>query len=668
MKRFYLSSAGALILFFSLLPILAQEHRTEVYQPVPLKNAGFEEKELGPWVTKRAVLDYKFRRSGQASLKLENRNPGQYELIRQKIAVKPGELLRFGGWVKGENVSTEELWREKGAGIFVQGYSADDKYIAGEFAPTLSGTFGWQEVKGMYLVPPGVDYLYFGLFIRNRNTGIAWFDDLWLEKKEGDVAVSTLRYPNYRGMTTATSKVPWEVEVEGKGLVNAYFKTQITNGKGDVFFTDSVPLTLDTSQVIRWSPNRRLKTGDYIWAFKLFDGKGAEMDAFLYHVTVRRRMPKVYIDHEGFTVKNGQRIFPLGIYLGEGPRLGSWASSGENLDKIAEAGFNTVLSYYFGDRDTADEFFALTRERGLEVVYNLKDIYDGGQDFRKIGPSAATVSEALVQKLKNQPNLLAWYINDELGLGKLPAIQQRYDDLQTQDSNHPAFQVNDKTELLPFFYNSYDIIGTDPYPVANSKSLKQVSDWTREAMDASKKAKGVWQVLQLHDLSFHNNKTNRPPTLDEMRNMSYQALIGGAKGLYYFAYHWLYYGRDAAGKRAYSEKAFDERWPDIKSLIAEMNEVTPVITGGRRLPIQSEFNGIKIAVWNFREQNYILVANPEQIQQTVHIKLAQAPKVRKTHFSTDKIKSSEAGITVSVGAFESGILVLDEAQIIDITL
>lgn len=332
-----------------------------------------------------------------------------------------------------------------------------------------------------------------------------------------------------------------------------------------------------------------------------------------------------YIDGNGFTIVNGRRFFPMGIYVGKGPKEGAWATSDDNLQRISAAGFNTILAYTYGNRGNAEGYMSRANANGLKVIYSLTDMYnDAGDKFQLKLSKESTVS-TFVQNLKDSPNLLAWYINDELGVGEEASVSSMYQTVRGLDAQHIIFQVNNDPGALSLYSRTSDVIGTDPYVVAGNDftSLKRVTDWTNSAGNVARNQKGVWQVVQMFDKKFQKpNLASHPPTLNEMRNISYQSLIGGAKGLMFYAYHWLYFGYDASGKKIYSEAAFNKRWPDVKRLINEVNGITPIILKNNKVPlISTGSKDVKYQAWSYNNNLYIVFANTEKKVSFINIKV-----------------------------------------------
>lgn len=539
-----------------------------------LRNSGFEEG-LKFW-SKKFNIDNKIKRSGTTSASLIYPKGSRNSLFTQTLEIqdlKSGDIYEFSGWIKGEDISTVDLNTEKGAAIFIQGYNSFGKYIKGEFSVSLTGSFDWQFVKGLYKVPKGVSNLKFGFFLRNQSFGSVWFDDLEVKKLDN-------------------SNVK---------LLNKPISTEKT----------------------------------------------------------------VYIDEDGFTIKNGKRFFPLILFIGEGPKGGNWASSDDNLKRIAKAGFNSVMSYYYGDRNDIDDFFVATRKHNLNVVFNLKDIHDGLHTYRRVDEPAINRAMNIVSTFKNENNLLAWYINDEMGLGKYSSLESLYLGVRTEDYNHPVYQVEYEVDNFNYLKEFSDIIGTDPYPVdkKNVNSLGLVSDLTRKTVEIAGKEKGIWQVIQLVDLTFAGRKEARAPTFQEMRNMTYQALIGGATGLSFYNYHWLWYDLDSNGKKIFSSPAFNNRWPEIVLLIQEINDITPVILDNNKSSFLIRQGGESVTFQAFikDEKYYLLFSNLGDSPQKVV--LASGVSLRSfslpSSVSGVSVNLIDKGIELNLEKFTSGYIILE---------
>src|SRR5690606_13403077 len=107
-----------------------------------------------------------------------------------------------------------------------------------------------------------------------------------------------------------------------------------------------------------------------------------------FPVHVIEKMPRVYIDNKGFTVVEGKRFFPFGIYTGKKGAPENVDNSAESdIKRMADIGLNTVLSYEYALRPDTDgiRFLNDAKKHNMMVVYSLKDLYDGRAGYPKNG-------------------------------------------------------------------------------------------------------------------------------------------------------------------------------------------------------------------------------------------------------------------------------------------
>lgn len=612
-KNTVLTCLAALLLFFSINPVASAENQPRL-GPNLVRNSGFEQG-VESWTTQRATVVSTQFYEGKNSLEYQNASPDAYRVQTQDISAKPGQTIHFSAWIKGQDVIHRD--RRYGASVFVQSYDKAGKYLGGSFPSGITGSFDWRQIKGLYIVPAEAEKIMIGVYLRRGAIGTAWFDSVSAQVEQQPSFKAFLEYPNYRGITTPVNQNPWRVVVlksasEGNSPVQV--ESSLRSSSGEVLFNKTESFSSDEKmKSFSWEPHNNLPAGTYQWHFETTANNERTSDKQVLSITVRPTMPQVFIDSSGFTVLNGQRYFPLGIFSGNSSDQKESYNTDADLEKIASAGFNTVLSYSYGNNENSSAFLDNAQQKGLHVIYSLKDMY--GDQINSQVPN-------YLQRLKTHPALLAWYINDEFGPDRIPEIQKMYQKvLDLDDTQRPAYQVLYQVGLLEGYLSSLDVVGSDPYPISK-KDINEVSDWTNQTTSAANSiaAKGVWQVLQLHDLSFVRNAktTDRPPTLDEMRNMSYQAVINGSKGLMFYAYHWLWATDE---KRQRDEDAFQKRWPDIERLIQEIKPLTEVILKDQKVALQIlSPSTAQYQAWQDNDTMYLMVVNagtndkPESLQ------------------------------------------------------
>jgi len=565
----------------------------------------------------------------QHSLQFINTDSGVYKTVTQRIVVKPGQKVHFGGWVKGEGIKGRN-----GASVFLEAYQGN-KWLSGSY-PKITASrqgkdFDWTYVSSAFIIPENADRINVGLYFLRGSTGTIWFDELFARVEQPALYESYISYPNYRGLTTPTNKEIWQMSVAGEIPAEARggrIETVLRRAGGNVLAREQVAVGVGKyAREIAWQPDTPLEMGQYQWEvnFKSLDGKTARQDS--YDIEVVPEMPHVHIDSAGFAVREGKRFFPLGLFTGAGEKYNAEA----DLERMSEAGFNTVLSYTYGSRRAytgedysgAVRFMDNARKHNMQVIYSLKDMHDGAggsgaNRYPRNGLTGLQDAAGYVQKLKNHPALLAWYTNDEMSAAWVPKLEAAYRQAKQLDQNHPVYSVITPKQIPSDYISSTDILGNDPYPIGAmplDRVMRDTSWIVRE-----RRGKTIWQTLQMHDQGFANNSgiKSHTPSLDEMRNVSYQALINGSKGIMYFAYHWFGYYNAQYNT---SQESFDKRWPDVRETAREISAFTDIVLKDRKVELERVVaSTVQHQAWQDGDKLYIVAVNaattnkPERLQ------------------------------------------------------
>ena len=211
--------------------------------------------------------------------------------------------------------------------------------------------------------------------------------------------------------------------------------------------------------------------------------------------------------------------------------------------------------------DATDEqiiyYLDLLQERNLKLIFSLREYIDHGHEDIK----AITYK---VNTFKGHPAIIAWYMNDELGLEYLPQLEERYKKVKKLDENHPVWSVHWNTDWLLKEAHTTDIVGVDPYPIPD----KPITLVSKMADAANKAGKPLWLVPQIFDWTDYGRQ-GRPPTNDEMRAMTYLAVNHGAKGLIYYSYFNLL-------EDEFSPIPNVPQWEEIKDIASEIRDLRHV--------------------------------------------------------------------------------------------
>lgn len=279
-------------------------------------------------------------------------------------------------------------------------------------------------------------------------------------------------------------------------------------------------------------------------------------------------------DVRGRMWRDGRPYLPVGLYLG--------LLSREELAEIADSPFNCVLPYSSPvlTLDGTPAGVATVREaldachaHGLSVIFSLSNTYDDWHfaftDALGAHGGEAVMAEA-VRAFGEHPALLAWYLNDEQPLERLPMLLERRRALRVLDPQHPIYSVMCQVPELPFYTPLCDIYGIDPYPIVDPAS--DTIRASRYAHDMALRAAGttegvaLWTVVQAHNNGNYDPRANtdpaayaadyRDPSFDEILALALLAAIRGAKGFLFYSYFDL-------GRPAFRAATRSRRWADL---------------------------------------------------------------------------------------------------------
>jgi hypothetical protein len=506
--------------------------------PLP-KNAGFETPDAkgdgaadwslywnGMWSVKRGE-----GRNGTAALVCADVGKGGW--TTQWVEVEPGRAYRIEGWVRTEGV--------EGSGVCID-FSWHDAYGTriGTAAtqPRVMGTTAWTKVSLEVFVPPAAaKRCLLGTPVTGNTKGKAWFDDLRIVLQE-QPPIGEFISNAYRNRA-AEGPVAFHVglgvtkdEIAAKGLHGRFVVPSVVSGTRIVA---AVPDKADLRDVSATIDAASLPLGESKVVFELLDGKGKKTasKSLVFTRTAKPETKGVRIDRRGITRIDGKPFFPLGMFM--------WKAVPEKIDHYAKGPFNCLMPYMEPTKAEMDYVHA----KGLKMLYTLKDTYVGMGSAKGRGitneASEVVYITKHVNEFKDHPALLAWYINDELGLDWIKHLARHRDLFEQLDPDHPTWVAHYMVEDIRSHLPGFDVIGSDPYPICQTGDppISQVMEHTRITRKGVFGARAMWQIPQAFDWGGYrveDKDKTRPPTFDEMRNMAWQFMAEGANGLIFYSY------------------------------------------------------------------------------------------------------------------------------------
>ena len=275
-------------------------------------------------------------------------------------------------------------------------------------------------------------------------------------------------------------------------------------------------------------PGDALQAGAYALNVRLMQGK-RELEAETQTVFVHPRGPgtELVFDADGIAYLDGGPFLPLGLYHVSEPvaDLVTRQNAAMDLppltheamlDDVAAKGFNCFVR---GWGMPSQAFLDLADERGLKVM-------------PEIGGMAEDALREAVRMGRDHPALLMWYGVDEPAGGKLERSLAIRDIFAAEDPHHPVGAALNNPGLFAKAEPALDVLMPDPYPLPRAP-IDMVTVYCEQAERARPQGKALWCVPQ----AFAVQNAWREPTPEELRNMTYQALVAGARGLVWYAYY-----------------------------------------------------------------------------------------------------------------------------------
>lgn len=600
MRRWRIVSVGL------VLASVAAEVRATVGDEVLVRNAGFEEgtgAAADGWhiAPGKFACEARAGRSGTRALAYANEDDRKaYTIPSCEVKLEAGVPYRFGAWVKVENLTSGG----DGAIVCVEWYEGA-RYVGGAYAEGVKGTStGWVKVEGVTpRIPSNVTRAIVAPVVRKGSLGRAWFDDVFVERfvPRPVRALLCTAYRNEAADGDVSFRAALDLDADGVRTLRGAFRYVDADGR-----EQTVAATLSPTVARLDVPVRDLKLGVQTVRFVLSDDAGKTVGEASLDFTRRTASlaRKVWIDTAGRTIVEGKPYFPMGTFWTE-------FTSREDVELYAKSPFNCIMPYWGHRNPDLRAMLDLCAAKGLRVIPNLKDFWDYGN------PTAAPAkTEEFVNRLKDHPAVLAWYVVDESPLSKLPQLRQRRELVARLDPDHPTWGCFYQFDQILDYLPSCDVIGTDPYPIGQSP-IDLVMDSTRAAADGTRGCRALWQVPQMFDWAAYrkDDPKARPPTFAELRNMGWQCLANGANGLIWYSFFDV--------KSEPRGVSFASRWADCCRVAEEIRRHEEILLAPASRLLKAGVLGphVSARLYTLADYDALLVVNAATDARPVEIPL-----------------------------------------------
>ncbi|MBM3474899.1 MAG: hypothetical protein FJX75_16680 [Armatimonadetes bacterium] len=338
--------------------------------------------------------------------------------------------------------------------------------------------------------------------------------------------------------------------------------------------TPSMPLSV---------PSEKLPIGQHTLSVRMLadDAQVGETFAeFFRHPT-----PRWEVREDGVTLLEGKPFFPFGFY-----HVSQSFDAAHRLkmaQDIAAAGFNCAHTRIM-EFESYDAFLDECAKLGVYIVTEF-----------------STPLFETVERYKNHPAVLAWNPGDEPELNGLPADEffTRYDRFKQTAPDHLVYAVIASPNEYRRYAKGTDVLAPDVYPVPHSPVTAVYRQLRQASAEAAKYDTMLWGVLQC--FGGYGGWT-RPPTPQELRAMTYLALLAGVKGILYYTY----------GDQGWVVTDHPEQWEAAKALVPEINHLAPALLDGKFTLLSEGDNDIYAGKWEYQGKTYTIVVNTAQEERT----------------------------------------------------
>lgn len=550
--------------------------------------------------------------NGSGGLVWESTEPVKH----QAGCVQKVDLAKGRQYVFSCSVRTEKFNSSRGgyAAICIEWFDENGKWIGGAYGkPFRDGNSDWVQMEGTTRdIPSHAKSVRIQMYVTEGASGTVAFDNVSVRPlsrppvafvfssayrnvaASGDVRFHAAFYPGM-DMTNETLSAEFSyIGADGSEV----------RARPTAFSRDGATLSLRVNDVAM---------GTHPVACVLTGKGGRKIGSAVCEFTRVKSLPErtVWIDEFQRCIVNGKPFFPLGMY---------WAKiDAAKLDKYCEGPFNCLMPYSRATPEDLD----MCRQRGLMAFINLKNetLHSAWARSNRITSQDEVDAffEKEINKVKDHPALLGWYVNDEAPIMEIPERTHLYSIFCRLDPNHPTWAVLDRTYDLREFIPTYDVLGMDPYPVSK-KPVSHVTTFMRETQKAIFGDRPLWNVPQAFNWGWYRKRdaaTERFPTEQEFRNMCWQHIALGANGLISYCYHAYY-------KYVKEQDEFDRYWSMVCKVSAEIRKMIPVMLSVDKAPaVGGAAEMMPVRTWMNDGALYVLAVNPCDKAQEATLDIAE---------------------------------------------
>jgi hypothetical protein len=567
--------------------------------PELVDNGGFEGGGDAPgWQLRDAgtfAIDGGAGRQGQAALRMAGADRAEaFATVSQTVTLEPG-YYTLEGWVKTTRLAEEA--KRAGVRLCLDGRPRLNWWHC---TASTRGTADWKPLAqpAIPVRDPGTYRVTVGAYA--RPDGAAWFDDVSLRAVRRPPLEVFLLYPNFRGLLFDDRSPAIRVSVQAHGApAGARVRLTLVDEAGGAV-RERREVTAPAAARVETLDASRLGHGTYLVRAELLDASGAERFRHPEYRVVkapasaRQRLP-VWYDERNVTHFDGRPRFVLGLYTTSGyanspaayAKPGGWGT-----ERMAEAPLDLVINYWLGATPipALNAYMDDLAGRGIRYLHTVNFYHEDDPRYRSVPHAAARDGDAVLNRwiartLAGHRGFAGFYTADERKADMIPKVFRQHRELRRGAPGAVDYAVlgDGWQEQAPLWRDALDVLGLDPYPLvkAEGNHLAMVGEWTRLGQEAVMGSRPLWMVIQFFPLT----RAGGWPTYEQLRDMSWMAIVEGAHGLFY----WSFGARGLAWVKDPRER--EQHWRNLVRVTREIRTLEPVLLAPDAPLLERESSG-----------------------------------------------------------------------------
>ncbi|ELP89754.1 hypothetical protein EIN_424360 [Entamoeba invadens IP1] len=549
-------------------------------------------------------------------------NPNSVHCTDDSVSSRTGLRQTVSGMETGVNYKVSVSLKMKNVKssrvlLFLESLDSKDSY--GIYSDTIPECVNgscydkFYTLSGITTTPFTQSTNVFGVLIHpNEGLGEIWIDDVLLEPTGRDIVLGFQVMSWRQEVFTDVFEVRVGLDVQNSVYQNGNFLNLQIAVVQDLTYTLKNTLTkfemkndaYNTYASFQVDP-KDLEIGYYTLKLTCENTKypNKEVKTTMFRKTPTQIHHNIHVDNNLITWMDNKKFFPLGLYFDQ--------ITDTDTSLFKDSPFNLIVSPGGMTADQISEFNKQTDGRGFVIRPFTKGVCCGcGQSDLD---AAYLWLKDKINEFKDIKGFFGYYPIDEPKLDCYEEFLNATRTIRENDPDHVIYTAINLSKEISTLHNLVDVFGLDVYPVTNGGYIEDVFTVSNRGRRGVVNGKSMWNIPQIFDWTRYNGGTYPVPTEQQMRQMTYQFIVGGAMGIIYYDFTDLH-------KMDY-KTPFETQWNSVKRIAKELKEEYSDIIYSEEKPsgvfgFENDGNNVGMRVWRYKHVEYALIVNNKNIKNS----------------------------------------------------